>query len=205
MRYLVAAFAALVLAHNAYAQGHDFQKTTDLALAAGSPAAIVKKLDKESYRGNLIAAHQLGLIYRDGKTVPQDLAKARKYLKTSASGNLNRIWYRRGYAEAQYDLAVMLQAGSGGTADPSAAESWFEVAAEQGHVPAQFALARMYFSGAGIKRDLERAFFWASLAAQSSGNTQKEAEQIRDQSQQQLEPVKLAKARNLVNGWKRKT
>jgi len=31
---------------------------------------------------------------------------------------------------------------------------------------------------------------------------QKEAEQIRDQSQQQLEPKKLAKARNLVESWK---
>jgi TPR repeat protein len=85
------------------------------------------------------------------------------------------------------------------------AYSWFVEAAELDDVQAQLALARMYFNGAGIKRDFEGAFFWSSLAAKSTSEAaQKEAEQIRDQSQQQLEPRRLAKARTLTDSWKPK-
>jgi len=203
MRFFAAAVAAWVLSSGAWAQDNDFRLTTDKALAAGSPEAVVKALDREIFRGNLIAALELGLMYRDGKVVPQDSVKARKFLKIASSTNLNRIWYGRGLPEAQYALAVMYQSGAGGKADPSAAESSYLEAAEKGEVRSQLALAQMYFNGAGIARDLERAFFWSSIAAASlTDAAQKEAEQIRDRSQQQLEPRKLAKEKALVDGWK---
>lgn len=203
MRFLSAVIALWVLSQGAWAQDNDFKQSTQKALAAGGPEAVLKALDREIYRGNLIAALELGLMYRDGKVVPQDSVKARKFLEIAASTNLNRIWYRRGLPEAQYALAVMYQSGAGGKADPSAAASSYLDAAEKGEVRSQLALARMYFNGAGITRDPERAFFWGSIAAASLTDAeQKEAEQIRDQSQQQLEPKKLAKARNLVESWK---
>jgi TPR repeat protein len=205
MRFLVAAGAAFVLSHSAWGQDNDFRQTTDKALAAGGPEAVVRALDRETYRGNLVAALELGLMYHDGRIVPRDPVKARKFLEIAASTNLNRIWYRRGLAEAQYMLAVMLQSGSGGRADPSEAASWFREAAEKGETRSQLALAKMYSNGAGIARDPERAFFWSSVVAASLADAaQKEAEQIRDQSQQLLEPKKLAKVKTLVDGWKPK-
>jgi len=205
MRFLAAAMAASVLSHGAWAQDNDFKQTTDKALAAGGPEAVVQALDREVYRGNLIAALELGIMYRDGKIVTQDPVKARKFLKIASSTNLNRIWYRRGLPEAQHALAVMYQTGAGGKPDPSQAASWFQEAAEKGEVRSQLALAKMYSHGEGVARDPERAFLWGSIAAASLADAaQKEAEQIRDQSQQQLEPKKLAKAKTLLESWKPK-
>jgi TPR repeat protein len=206
MKILVALLSASLLAVSAHAADNDFQATTDKALAAGSPAAVIKALDKQAYRGNLVAALQLGRIYRDGKLVPRDYAKAKKYLIDAASSNLTRVWYRRGHAEAQYELALMLQSGSGSKPDHPAAESWFKQAAEQADGPSQLALAKMYFNGDGIKRNIEQAFFWSSIATASlSDAALKEAEQIRDQAQAQLDPKLLAKSKTLVGNWKRKT
>jgi len=206
MKFLIAILAAVAIMHNASAAENDFRQTADKALALGDPAAVVKALEKEAYRGNLVAAQELGLLYRDGRIVAQDGARARKYLKIAAEENGTRLWYRRGISDAQYALAVMLRDGVGGKPDASAARDWFEQAAEQGHGPAQLALARMYAQGAGIARDNERAFFWASVAATLlAESVQKEAEQIRDQSRSQLQPQQVAKATNLIGAWKPKT
>jgi uncharacterized protein len=205
MRFLVAAFAAVVLSHNAYAADNVLQEATTKALAAGEPAAVVKALEKEVNRGNIVAAQQLGFIYRDGKLATPDHVKARKLLKMAAEDNETRIFFKYGIPESQYALATMLRDGVGGKADASAAASWFERAAEQGYGLAQLAVARMYINSASVKRNPERAFVWSSIASSRLTDAdQKEAEQIRDLAQKQLEPKQLAKAKNLVNGWKPK-
>lgn len=206
MKNFLALLSAALLSFGAHAANNDFQASTDKALAAGSPQAVIKALDKESYRGNLIAALQLGRIYRDGKLVPQDFAQAKKYFKSAATSNLTRIWYRYGNADAQYELAVLLQSGSGGKPDHPAAESWFQKAAAQGDARSQLALAKMYFNGSGIKRNIEQAFIWSSLAAAVLNDAAlKEAENIRDQTQAQLNPKLLAKSKALIDSWKRKS
>lgn len=182
----------------AQAAGNDFQETTDKALAAGSAEAVLKALDREIYRGNLVAARTLGLMYRDGRLVPQDAARAQKFLKIAADTNLNRIWYRYGIVEAQHELAVMLQSGS-----TAQAESWYRKAAELGHAPSQLALAKMYFNGSGVKRDPERALFWSSIATGSLQEAaRQEAETLRDSAQKQLDPQQLARTKNLLGEWK---
>lgn len=202
MKPIVAAVAIFVLSSHAYAADNDFQKATNRALAAGEPAAVVKALDKEVYRGNLIAAQTLGLMYRDGKLIPQDHARARKFLKAAAKPDLIRIWHRRGVAESQYALALMLRDGLGGKADAADAASWFEQAAEQGEAKAQLALARMQIKGVGIKPNPERAYVWSSIAARTLTEAeQKEAEQIRDQARSKLAPEQLKKADELAGTW----
>lgn len=206
MKFLVAIVATLAIMHNAAAADNDFRQMTDKALANGDPAVVVKALEKESYRGNLVASQELGLMYRDGRVVAQDGARARKYLKIAAEENGTRLWHRRGLADAQYALAVMLRDGVGGKVDVSASRSWLEEAAEQGHAQAQLALSQMYAKGAGIARDAERAFFWSSIAAVLLPEAQqKEAEQLRDQSRGQLQPKQLAKATGLIDAWKPKS
>lgn len=206
MRILFAVLALLALANNAYAAENVLAQDTSKALAAGEPAAVVKALDKQIYRGNIVAAEQLGLMYRDGKGVPQDYRKARKLLKTAAEPNEVRIWYKRGMPDAQYALAVMFRDGLGGKADPSGAEFWFKEAAEHGRAQAQLALAQMYIKGAGIKRNPERAFIWSSIAATLlSEAAQKDAVEIRDEAQKQLAPTRLASAGKLISTWKPRT
>lgn len=202
MKSAIAAVALLILSHHTFAASNDFQATTNKALAAGDPIAVVKALNKEIYRGNIIAAQQLGLMYRDGKVVSQDLAMARKWLKVAAKPDLIRTWYRRGIPEAQYSLALLLRDGLGGKADAADAASWFEHAAEQGEAQAQLALAQMQIKGMGIKQNPEGAYLWSSIAARTLTEADlKEAEQIRDQSRKQLATEQLKKADELAGTW----
>lgn len=202
MKLRLAVVGILALSVHAHAAQNDFEQATAKALAAGEPAAVVKALDKETYRGNLIAAQTLGLMYRDGKLVPQDQAQARKWLKVAAKPDLTRIWYRRGVAESQYALAVLLRDGLGGKPDPADAAYWFEQAAEQGEGQAQLALAKMQAKGAGIKQNSEGAYVWSSIAARTLTEAeQKEAEQIRDVARKQLPPERLKKADDLAGNW----
>ena len=201
--FFAASVAAFWLSHNAIGAESFLKDETAKALAVADPAARVKALDDLVDADNVVAAMELGLIYRDGKGVPQDYAKARKFLKNAAAPNLVRMWYKYGFPKAQYELAVMLRDGLGGKADAAAAVSWFEKAADQGLLQAQLDLAQLYFNGTGVKRDLERAFIWASIAANSAaGDAQKEMERIRDLSQKQLDPAKLARDGAFVKNWK---
>lgn len=207
MRILAAAVAVLsLLSQNAYAAEKFLEQETAKALSAGEPSAVLKALEKKIEAGNVVATMELGLMYRDGKGVARDYARARKFLKMAATPNGVRMWYKHGVADAQHALAVMLRDGVGGKPDTSAALPWFEKAAEQGHGEAALALARMYFNGAGVRRNPERAFIWSSIAAaRLSGQTQKDAEQMRDAAQGQLDPQQLAKAGNLLKNWKPRT
>ncbi len=204
MRTLIAAFAALILSHGAHA--NELKTAADKALAAGEPATVLKALDKEIYRGNIVAAYQLGLIYHEGKLLARDDAKARKWLKMAAERNDVRMWFKLGIADAQYALGSLLRDGHGGKADPAAAASWFELAAQQGHAQAQLALAQIDSKSAGGKSNPERAFIWSSIAEKNlSDAAQKEAEQIRDAARKQIEPKRLANVEALISNWTPRT
>ncbi|MGW8182827.1 MAG: tetratricopeptide repeat protein [Burkholderiales bacterium] len=207
MKIRVAAFAPLFLLFQfAHAADQFLEEETARALAAGEPAVVVKALNKLVDADNVVAATELGLMYRDGKGVPADHAKARKFLKIAAAPDLVRMWHKYGFPKAQYTLAVMLRDGVGGKPNVPGAVSWFEKAAEQGYGEAELELAKMYLNGAGIKSDPERAFIWSSIAAtRLSGPAQKDAEQMRDRAQGQLDPRQLAKAGNLLKNWKPRT
>jgi TPR repeat protein len=203
MRIVLTLLAALALASSAHAAEKFLEEHTAHALAAGDPAAIVHALEREVSRNNVIAALEFGRMYRDGKVVAADYAKARRFLKLAARTGLVRLWYKLGVPEAQYALAVMLRDGVGGKADASSASAWFEEAAELNHVQSQRALARMYFKGAGVRRDPERAFVWSSIAARSLEAAEKEEmERIHDALQKELKPQQLARARHMMSAWK---
>jgi TPR repeat protein len=203
MRIILTVLAALALSHSAHAAEKFLEEVTAKARAAGEPAAVVRALGKEASRGNVIAALELGLMYRDGKGIPVDFARARRFLKRAAETDEVRLWYKAGVPAAQYALAVMLRDGVGGKADGSKAASWFEQAAELNDVQSQRALAQLYFKGTGVKRDPERAFIWSSIAARMLEAAEKEEmERIRDLAQKELEPQRLARAGIVVGAWK---
>jgi len=205
MRIFITVLAAFLLSNSVHAAEKFLEEMTAKALARGDSAAVVKELKQEVSCGNVVAAMELGLMYRDGKGVAVDHVQARKYLTRAAETHLIRLWYKLGLPDAQYALAVMLRDGVGGKADATAAASWFEEAAELGHVDSQRVLAQMYSRGAGLKPDPERAFIWSSIAIKALDGSQKqEMEQLRDAVQKQLEPKRLARATHTVETWKRK-
>lgn len=98
----------------------------------------------------------LGLLYREGRGVPQDFAESVRWFGRAA---------KQGHADAQFYLARALREGRGTEADPAAAARWFRAAAEQGHAEAAFTLGIMYRRGEGVAQDDAEAARWYREAA----------------------------------------
>lgn len=131
-------------------------------------------------QGVVQAQYNLGLIYTEGRGVPQDFSigtqwyrKAAEHGHPKAQFNLGNMyenghgvrqdsslaakWYRRaaghGNARAQYNLGVLFISGKGVAQDDSAAAMWYRKAADQGLAVAQFNLGLMYSKGSGVAQD----------------------------------------------------
>ena len=85
-------------------------------------------------QGNTYAQTFLGLMYANGKGVPENDAEAVRWYRLAA---------QQGNATAQSNLGVMYANGEGVLKDDAEAVRWYRLAAEQGHAIAQFNLGLM--------------------------------------------------------------
>jgi TPR repeat protein len=77
-----------------------------------------------------------------------------------------------GDPNAQYNLAQMYRAGSGGVAkDSVAAVRWLQVAAERGHPASQALLGHMLFVGEGVPHQRARGLMWLQVAKEGTPET----------------------------------
>jgi TPR repeat protein len=96
-------------------------------------------------RGEAEAQNNLGVMYANGRGVPQDYAEAVSWFRKAAE---------QGHAS-----------GRGVPQDYAEAVSWFRKAAEQGHASAQHNLGSMYLNGVGVRQDFDQSYAWFNLAA----------------------------------------
>lgn len=136
---------------------------------ASSPSDISKadlqKLQTQAAQGDAKAQVNLGLLYADGRGVPQDYIQARQWWEKAAA---------QGYAKAQYNLGAMYYYGHAGSLpDYTTARQWFEKAAAQGDADAQTNLGVLYDLGYGVQQDYVTARGWyEKAAAQGDGMAQ---------------------------------
>ena len=102
--------------------------------------------------GPVLAADAGWLAYERG-----DYAAARNFYDAAA---------RAGDRLAQYNLAMMLMRGEGGTADAGAGVVWLRRAADAGMAQAQYNLGLLFESGVGVPRSLTSATTWWEKAAE---------------------------------------
>lgn len=166
-----------------YIQGKGVAKDSDRGITilrkaaeAGSPVASLRLavliLSQEkpeilagygfllaSANGNLPEAqNELGLLYLSGKMGVTDPSAALAWLTRAAQS---------GFAQAQYNLAVLYDRGAGGVArNIENAGQLYMLAANQGHGPATLALAHLLNDGVGLKADPIKAWAIATLAAE---------------------------------------
>lgn len=112
----------------------------------------------------------------------------------------------RGFARAQYSLALTYEFGSGVPQDFSQAIRWHTAAAEQGLPEAQYELGKMYEEARGVERDLVTAHMWYNLAAsryflQQSSNT--EAARARERVAEHMTVPQVAEAQRRAREWER--
>ena len=112
---------------------------------------------KAAGQGNATAQFNLGVMYANGRGVPQDYVEA-------------LIWYRlaadHGDAAAQNNLGEMYKKGQGVPQNYAEAAKWYRKAADQGNTVGQFNLGEMYAKGRGVAKDATQAREWFGLAAQ---------------------------------------
>ncbi len=148
---------------------------------------------KLAEQGNSGAQHMLGLMYADGRGVPNDDQQA-------------VVWFRKaaeqGNADAQFNLGVIYADGRGVPKDEQQAVVWFRKAAEQGNAGAQYNLGLMYALGEGVPTDDQSAYFWLLLA---STQGHQNSARLRTMVARGLSPDQRAAAQAAARNWQPKT
>jgi TPR repeat protein len=103
----------------------------------------------------------------DWKNSWSDSKQFRSAGSTVPSADHNRLipLAKGGSADAQYNLGVIYENGTGVPQDYKTAMKWYRRAAEQGHSSAQNNLGSMYLSGKVLGENDARAHMWFNIAA----------------------------------------
>ena len=183
-RAFKAAVAALVLAVGFAGSAAAGDVTANLT--KGQYAALLTLVEQ----GNADAQALLGVVYYEGRVVPQNYAAA-------------AMWYRKaaeqGNAEAQFQLGVLYHNGEGVPQDDAAAVVWYRKAIERGHTRAKSVLGLMYYQGTGVPQDYVLAHMWLNLAGAGG---YKPALEFRDRIAAGMTPTQIAEAQKLAREWK---
>ena len=150
----------------------------------GGTAAI-----RDVEQGNADAQALHGVVYYEGRVVPQNYAAAMWYRKAAEQGN----------AEAQFQLGVLYHNGEGVPQDDAAAVVWYRKAIERGHTRAKSVLGLMYYQGTGVPQDYVLAHMWLNLAGAGG---YKPALEFRDRIAAGMTPTQIAEAQKLAREWK---
>src|SRR5215510_1422578 len=154
--------------------------------------ATAKELRKSAEGGDASAQNKLGLLYYEGKGVPQDYRQAKQWFEEAA---------KQGYAGAQTNLGTLYLHGEGAPQSDQMALFWFSQAAEQRDALAFAKLGLMYARGQGVLQDFIQAHMWYNLSAAHGENRSAEA---RDALAQRMTPAQIAEAQRLAREWKPK-
>lgn len=183
---LAAAFFVFPVVANA-----DLQEGIDAYVSGNYPVALAE-FTSLAEKGNAEAQYILGLMYVEGKVVPQDYKVA-------------MLWYRKaaeqGNARAQNSLGAMYARGLGVPLDYQTALSWYLKAAEQGDSTAQNNLGFMYLNVQGVPADLVQAHKWFSLAAATGNEDAKENKKL---AEGMMTPGEIKNAEKLAQEWSAK-
>jgi hypothetical protein len=147
-----------LLAYEAgYPPGRRFQfDDATAAYERGDYVQGVKIFRELAEQGHQWAQRRLGLIYAEGKGVPQDYQEAVKWYRLAAA---------QGNVPAQYSMGMAYEKGQGVPQDYREAIKWYRLAAAREDEWAQMRLGSIYAEGKGVPQDYQEAVKWYRLAA----------------------------------------
>lgn len=131
-------------------------RASDAGEVPADPARAAGLLKNAAARGNAEAQYYLGLLYRAGRGVEQDMTEAFTWLLAAGEQQ---------YGPAAYELARAYSRGEGVETSDAEAIRWLTAAAEADVVEAQFFLAEAYRLGRGTAEDKPQAVRWYKRAA----------------------------------------
>lgn len=152
--------------------------------------AKAKELRKSAEAGDASARNELGLLYYEGKGVPQDYRRAKEWFEEAA---------KQGNAAAQINIGTLYLHGEGAPRSGQMALFWFSRAADQRNALAFAKLGMMYAEGRGVVQDFIKAHMWYNLSAAQGENRSAVA---RDALAKQMTTAQIAEAQRLAQEWK---
>ncbi len=160
------------------------------AYERGDYVQAIKLFRQLAEQGHQWAQRRLGLIYAEGKGVPQDYEEAVKWYRLAAA---------QGNVPAQYSLGLAYEKGKGVRQDYQQAVKWYRLAAAQGNEFAQITLGEIYANGTGVRQDFVRAHAWFTLAAAaSSGDSGDTVTKNRDRIASKMTAEQIAAAQEMA-------
>lgn len=111
--------------------------------------------EKSAVQGYAPAQYNIGVAYRYGRGVPQNLQKAIEWYKKSAN---------QGVVQTQVNLGMSYLSGQGGEVNYVSAKEWFMKAAEKNNSIAIFNIGQLYFYGLGVPKDYIKSEIWLRKA-----------------------------------------
>ncbi|MBH0201855.1 MAG: sel1 repeat family protein [Nitrospira sp.] len=120
----------------------------------GGPA--VAEVLKQAEAGDPTAQNELGILYSEGRGLPQNYLEAKYWFKKSAD---------QGHAGAQVNLGTLYSLGQGAPYSDHMALFWFQRATEQRNALAFAKIGMMYERGRGVPQSLVEAHMWYNLSA----------------------------------------
>ena len=182
---------ALLLGSAGVSWSQDFQKGV-AAAHSGDFATALREWTPLAEQGEADAQTILGVMYEEGKGVPQDYKTAVKWYKLAAE---------QGDADAQTQMGFMYNKGKGVPQNDKTAVKWWTLAAEQGNALAQGNLGAGYAFGRGVLKDYVYAHMWGNIAA-TNGNAV--GTKLRDFVEKKMTPADLSTAQKLARECVRK-
>ena len=155
-------FLALVLALASRAMLADEMQDGQAAYDRGDYAAALSLWRPLAEQGSARAQNNVGVLYENGKGVPQDVVEAVKWYRLAAE---------QGYAGAQNNLGLIYAIGRGGVPqDPLHAYMWFSLAAASlsGEVGKTVSQTRDVFAAAMTPQQISVATNMAQRCKDSS-------------------------------------
>ena len=123
-------------------------------------------MKSEAEKGNVLALHDIGNMYRNGLLGEDNILKADEYFQKALQGFLElEPTAKRLKPYMQYRIGKMYALGYGTEQDYTKAFGWFEKSADAGNKFAQYSLGSLYFYGNGATQDCEKAFEWFKKSA----------------------------------------
>ena len=120
----------------------------------------------EAEKGNVLALHDLGKMYRNGLLGNENILKADEYFQKALHGFIAlEPTAKRLRDYVQYRIGKMYALGYGTEQDYSKAFEWFEKSAATGNKFAQYSLGSLYYYGNGMAQNYEKAFEYYKLSA----------------------------------------
>ncbi len=138
---------------------------TELYKNKNIPSAL-SMMQSEAEKGNVLALHDIGKMYRNGLLGEENVPKAAEYFQKALHGflelepNAKRL---RDYI--QYRIGKMYAFGYGTEQDYTKAFMWYKKSADARNKFAQYSLGSLYFFGNGVPRNYEKALEYYKLSA----------------------------------------